>query len=428
MVSWGRDFRPDYLSLGNLRSRYTGVPWVLLTAMLPAAMQDDLFKALDLDGARVRRIEGDLNRPKLHYELLPKSNVPLDNARAVAQILNEVRAAADADAETQQIDAFARARSPPPAPAPTATMPARRTTTATTAAAAAAAAVGHRVRPLAARGGKGGGSLGRARDPADFYHAQVEPAVRAAVHRRWLRGETQAIVATSAFGMGVHKADVRVVVHWTLPDSLVSLAQEWGRAGRDGEAARCVLLYSYHDKGRVEALLRRSPHDLRQKLTRLNELLSMCEERCCRRERLLAALGQTLPPGGCGGGCDVCAAAAQLVQEHDVSAAAACASAPSRASPAVSRCGNSKRCSAARVTASSSPTARTAARVRRRARPVEGVAPADAAAPRRASDARRRLHAVAPRRLRLAPLARARGVARRHAARRWWWRRRRRRW
>ena len=160
---------------------------------------------------------------------------------------------------------------------------------------------------------------------ADFYHAQVEPAVRAAVHRRWLRGETQAIVATSAFGMGVHKADVRVVVHWTLPDSLVSLAQEWGRAGRDGEAARCVLLYSYHDKGRVEALLRRSPHDLRQKLTRLGELLSMCEERCCRRERLLAALGQTLPPGGCGGGCDVCAAAAQLVQEHDVSAAAACA-------------------------------------------------------------------------------------------------------
>ena len=178
--------------------------------------------------------------------------------------------------------------------------------------------------------------------------------MRAAVHRRWLRGETQAIVATSAFGMGVHKADVRVVVHWTLPDSLVSLAQEWGRAGRDGEAARCVLLYSYHDKGRVEALLRRSPHDLRQKLARLNELLSMCEERCCRRrERLLAALGQTLPPGGCGGGCDVCAAAAQLVQEHDVSAAAACApSAPSRASPAVSRCGNSKRCSAAHVTAS----------------------------------------------------------------------------
>ena len=73
--------------------------------------------------------------------------------------------------------------------------------------------------------------------------------MRAAVHRRWLRGETQAIVATSAFGMGVHKADVRVVVHWTLPDSLVSLAQAEKELGYAKIASALQV-----DQGEVELL------------------------------------------------------------------------------------------------------------------------------------------------------------------------------
>ena len=98
---------------------------------------------------------------------------------------------------------------------------------------------------------------------------QVEPELKQSHHRRWLNGELQTIVATSAFGMGVNKADVRLVVHWTLPDSVEALYQEWGRAGRDGRPARCVLFYGYHDKGRVESLQRRSSADLQARLKRL---------------------------------------------------------------------------------------------------------------------------------------------------------------
>ena len=72
---------------------------------------------------------------------------------------------------------------------------------------------------------------------AAFYHAQVEPEAKRMLHEQWLRDEVQVMVATSAFGMGVHKDDVRLVVHWTLPDSVMALSQEWGRAGRDGERA-----------------------------------------------------------------------------------------------------------------------------------------------------------------------------------------------
>ena len=94
----------------------------------------------------------------------------------------------------------------------------------------------------------------------------------------------QVMVATSAFGMGVHKDNVRFVVHWTLPDSVISLYQEWGRAGRDGLPARCILLYTYRDKGRVEALLRRSPRDLKPRLARLLALVEVCEDLGgCRR-------------------------------------------------------------------------------------------------------------------------------------------------
>ena len=87
---------------------------------------------------------------------------------------------------------------------------------------------------------------------AAFYHAMVDPEIKRLNHQRWASNEVQVMVATSAFGMGVHKGDVRFVVHWTVPDSIISLFQEWGRAGRDGEPARCVLLYTYRDKGRVE--------------------------------------------------------------------------------------------------------------------------------------------------------------------------------
>lgn len=220
VIAWGRDFRPDYLRLGELHDRHAGVPWMLLTATLPPQMKPQLFAALRLDAAAVVTIETDLNRPHLTYEVWGKTGggVHDDDVGRVAALLRTMEEEGPggaivychSQAETEKVaDALL--------------------------------------------------DLGVA---AAFYHAQVEPEAKHELVLRWQRDELRCIVATNAFGMGVHKADVRLVVHWTMPDSVMALSQEWGRAGRDGAAARCVLLYSYHDKGRVEALLRRSPHDL----------------------------------------------------------------------------------------------------------------------------------------------------------------------
>lgn len=83
---------------------------------------------------------------------------------------------------------------------------------------------------------------------ADFYHAGLDDATKDIRQQRWQSGESRVMVATNAFGMGIDKPDVRIVIHTDLPDSIEAYFQEAGRAGRDGEKAYAVILYSKSDK------------------------------------------------------------------------------------------------------------------------------------------------------------------------------------
>jgi ATP-dependent DNA helicase RecQ len=119
------------------------------------------------------------------------------------------------------------------------------------------------------------------------YHAGLTPTVRRIVLRRFLSGESPVIVATSAFGMGIDKPDVRRVVHWGPSRSLESYYQEAGRAGRDGARSDCVLLWR--------------PGDLAWGVAPAMRVY--VERRRCRRRMLLEYFGERLERCG---GCDVC--------------------------------------------------------------------------------------------------------------------------
>ena len=97
---------------------------------------------------------------------------------------------------------------------------------------------------------------------ADYYHAGLNMEERSAKQDAWIRNKTRVIVATNAFGMGIDKPDVRLVVHMDLPDSLEAYYQEAGRGGRDGKRAFAVLLYNQADKQMLERSLELSFPDM----------------------------------------------------------------------------------------------------------------------------------------------------------------------
>jgi len=120
------------------------------------------------------------------------------------------------------------------------------------------------------------------------YHAGLTPSMRRRVLRAFLSGQAPIVVATSAFGMGIDKADVRRVVHWGPPRTLEGYYQEAGRAGRDGRRSECVLLWHRFDCGWRDATA---------------EVRRYLAPRTCRRSTLLAYFGERAPTCS---GCDAC--------------------------------------------------------------------------------------------------------------------------
>ena len=195
---WGYDFRPSYLKISEIRRIQPDVPVLALTATATPKVVDDIQDRLGFKEKNVCRMS--FERKNLAYVVTKTS----DKEREALRLLKEVDGSAIV---------YVRSRK--------------------------------RTKEIAQ-------TLCRAGLKATFYNAGLEDAVREARQKEWQEDKARVMVATNAFGMGIDKADVRLVVHVDCPDSIEAYFQEAGRVGRDGKPARAVLLYDGNDKAKLK--------------------------------------------------------------------------------------------------------------------------------------------------------------------------------
>jgi ATP-dependent DNA helicase RecQ len=250
---WGHDFRPEYAALGRLKVLFPDTPTLALTATADNLTKDDIISRLALRAPKV--FESSFNRPNIYYGVEPKRGY-FDKLLA---FLNERRK------DSGIIYCLSRAST----------------------------------EELA-------GKLNNHGFKAEAYHAGMLPDDRAGVQARFLKDETTLVTATIAFGMGIHKSNVRFVVHADLPKSIEGYYQETGRAGRDGLPSEALLFFSGADVLKLKgfAQVEGNEEQTRISLQKLDRMAWYGETTGCRRQYLLQYFGEQAPDN-CGA-CDNC--------------------------------------------------------------------------------------------------------------------------
>jgi len=202
---WGFDFRPSYLNVKLLRETLLEVPVIALTASATTRVKRDMLEQLMIADAEV--FEGSIRRPNLHLQARFTPN----KERQLLRLIPTLPGTGIIYAKT------------------------RRTC--------------EKLAQLLSEEGH----------PSSYYHAGLEDDQKSAHSKAWLNNQVKAMVATTAFGMGIDKGDVKWVIHWDAPDTLEGYYQEVGRAGRDGSVSTTYLLFHQYDIARLRKAIEELP-------------------------------------------------------------------------------------------------------------------------------------------------------------------------
>ncbi|XP_038070816.1 Bloom syndrome protein homolog isoform X2 [Patiria miniata] len=245
---WGHDFRPDYKKLCKLRQKFPGVPVMALTATATPRVQKDILHQLAMPKPQI--FTRSFDRSNLQFSV--KKKEPRKLIQHITQLLQSTFRG-----QSGIIYCLSRKECE-----------------------------------------KTAEDLCRNGIKACPYHAGQSDSDRARVQEKWISDEYKVVCATIAFGMGIDKPDVRFVMHYSLPKSMEGYYQEAGRAGRDGELAKCILYYSYQDVTRLRRMVE-GDRDNNYEVTKVHldnlyRMVQFCENSVdCRRVQLLNYFGET---------------------------------------------------------------------------------------------------------------------------------------
>ena len=265
---WGHDFRPEYRQLVEARKRFPKAVCLALTATATQRVRDDIRKSLGM--STVNEFIGSFNRPNLYIEVTPKRDPAIQTMKFLGRFKEQSGIIyCFSRRQVDELTLYLKNK-------------------------------GLSVRP---------------------YHAGLQDDERRRNQEAFIRDDAQIIVATIAFGMGINKPNVRFVIHYDLPKSLENYYQEIGRAGRDGLAAHCLLLYNYSDAIKLKALLKQKEDKERLIAEKhLDAMVRYAEEQSvCRRVPILNYFGEVYKEHPCHN-CDNCEAPPPTIEDITVPA------------------------------------------------------------------------------------------------------------